>query len=128
MGKSNLTKVKEITIETKQKVYDRQHGRSITGAFCPIEYGSFHHFIGRGVGGHGYEWNIVMLTFDEHRSYHDKKPIKVNGRDRYTIEEFETLMRNHLVMNYANWSVENCKVHKYFEEADYGVIRRNALV
>ena len=127
MAKSKLTRLKEISPETKKKVYDRQHGRSITGAFISEERGSFHHFISRGQEGVGYEWNIVMLTFDEHRAYHDKQPIKVNGRNRYTVKEFETLMRNHLILNYDNWSVENCKVHKNYLEEEYGVTRRNAL-
>ena len=84
----------------------------------------FHHVIPRSASGIGYEWNIVAITKDEHRWYHDHCNIQVNGRDRYTYMEFEILMKNHLKKMYEGWSEYSCKFHKYWEEKDYGVTRR----
>ena len=78
------------------------------------------------VWGVGYEFNIVALTPQEHRNLHDKKKIKVYGRDRYTWQEFETLCRNHLILHYDNWSYEGCKYHKYWKEKDYGIVARDS--
>ena len=46
MAKSRLTKAKEISPETKQKVWDRQHGRSISGVALSPYNVEFHHDIG----------------------------------------------------------------------------------
>lgn len=119
--KSNLTKAKEISQETKNKVLARQGNRSITGATLTPYNVEFHHVIYRSNSGVGYEWNIVAITNEEHRDYHDKQNIKVNGRDRYTWEEFEILMKNHLKIKYPNWSEEKCKYHKYWSEEDYEI-------
>lgn len=103
----------------------RQHRRSISGvALTSVE---FHHFVHRSASGIGYEWNIIALTPEEHRAVHDHKPIKVNGRERYTPAEFDTLMRNHLILNYDGWTVEKCKYHKYWSEEDYGIKKREKL-
>ena len=127
MAKSRLTKAKEISQETKQKVWDRQHGRSISGvALSPYKV-QFHHVIPRSDSGVGYELNIVAITFYEHSWYHDKNDIKVNGRNRYTWLEFEILMKNYLKLHYRNWSEENCRVRKYAEEEDYGVVREEMV-
>lgn len=124
--KGDFTKAKEITAETKIKVLLRQNQKSISGATLvgksTIE---FHHYVPRSASGVGYEWNIVALTSEEHRSLHDKQNIKVNGRDRYTWEEFETIIHNHLLLNYLGWRKEKCKYHKYWEEKDYEVRRRD---
>lgn len=123
MPKSKLTKAKEISQKTKQRVLDRQHNRSISGVYLYPHNTEFHHVITRGCEGVGYEWNIVALTSEEHRWVHDKAPILVYGRQRYTYIEFEILMKNHLKLNYTGWSEERCKFHKYWEEEDYGVTR-----
>ena len=127
MAKSRLTKAKEISQETKQKVWNRQHGRSISGVALSPYNVQFHHVIPRSDSGVGYEWNIVAITFDEHRWYHDKNDIKVNGRNRYTWLEFEILMKNYLKLHYRNWSEENCRVRKYADEEDYGVVREDMV-
>ena len=124
MAKSRLTKAKEISLETKQKVWDRQHGRSISGVTLSPAYTDFHHVIPRSDSGIGYEWNIVAITRDEHRLYHDHQSIPVNGRDRYSYIEFGILMKNHLKLHYDGWSEERCRFRKYAEEEDYGVTRR----
>lgn len=123
MAKSNQTKAKEISEATRRKVYERQKGRSISGAFLHSGNIEYHHAIFRGNQGIGYEWNIVAITSEEHRALHDKQPIVVNGRIRYTWQEFDSLIKNHLKLNYSGWSEEKCKYHKYWEEADYEVKR-----
>lgn len=120
MAKSKLTKAKEINVETKQIVLERQGYRSISGVYIPdIHHGEFHHVIGRGNEGIGLAFNIVALTPDEHRWYHDHADIKVNGRKRYSYLEFEILMKNHLKIEYPGWREEYCKFHKYWDEEDY---------
>lgn len=127
MAKSKLTKAKEISLETKQKVWDRQQGRSISGVALSPYNTEFHHVIPRSSSGIGYEWNIVAITNEEHRWYHDHSNIKVNGRDRYTYLEFEILMKNHLKLHYENWEEARCRFRKYAEEQDYGVIRKDMI-
>lgn len=124
MAKSKLTKAKEISYETKCKVLDRQGNRSITGVMLSPFNVEFHHVVPRSASGIGYEWNIVAISKDEHRWYHDHANIRVNGKDRYTYLEFEILMKNHLKKMYTGWSEEKCKFRKYVEEKDYGVTRR----
>lgn len=125
MAKSKLTKAKEISFETKQKVLDRQGNRSVSGVYLAPYNIEFHHVIPRSSSGVGYEWNIVALTKEEHRLYHDHCPIPVNGKERYTWLEFGILMKNHLKMRYEGWSEEKCKVRKYAEESDYKVTRKD---
>ena len=124
MAKSKLTKAKEISYETKMKVLDRQGNRSISGVMLSPYNVEFHHVMPRSASGAGFEWNIVCLTKEEHRWYHDHCNIQVNGRDRYTYLEFEILMKNHLKKMYEGWSEYSCKFHKYWNEEDYGVKRR----
>lgn len=123
--KSKQTEIKEVSAETKRVVMERQHFCSIGKQTLFQNAVEFHHVISRGRQGVGYEWNIVALTPQEHRAYHDGNNIKVNGRDRYTPQEFETLMKNHLKMNYEGWTEEKCKYHKGWEEEDYGIRRTN---
>ena len=123
MAKSTQTKVKEISAKTKNAVIDRQRGRSISGVVLHPNSTEFHHLITRGCGGVGYEWNIVALTSEEHRAVHDHRPIKIYGRERYSYDEFQTLMRNHLKINYSPWSEQKCRYVKGWEEEDYEVKR-----
>ena len=125
MAKSKLTKAKEISFETKQKVLDRQGNRSVSGVYLAPWNTDFHHVVYRSASGVGFEWNIVALTKEEHRWVHDHQPILVNGAKRYTWDEFNILMKNHLKLHYEGWSEERCKVRKYAEESDYGVTRKN---
>lgn len=120
---SNQTKAKDISEETKAIVLKRQHNRSISGMPLTASNCEFHHFVFRSQQGIGYEWNIVAITFEEHRQYHDHQPIKINGKERYKWGEFHTLMRNHLVMNYIGWNEKVCKYQKYWRRDDYGVKR-----
>lgn len=129
MPKSRQTKVKGITQATKEKVWRRQKGlsilsnRPITVAQCCC------HYIGRGVRGVGYEWNIVGLTPEEHRLLDENKPIPVNNRKRWTNAEAQILIKNHLILNYIGWSEEACEYDKYkFSEEEYGVKPREIPV
>ena len=122
--KSEQTKTKEISRETKQIVLQRQHYKSISGVALTEQSAVFHHVIFRSQQGVGYDFNIVALTWEEHRLYHDHKNIVVNRKPRYTWEEFETLMKNHLKLNYNGWTEDKCKYKKYFDEKDYGITRK----
>lgn len=117
--KSKQAKAKEISLETKKAVMERQGWRSISGVYLTEDHVEFHHVVGRGVGGIGLEFNIVAITPEEHRAFHDGADIKVNGRKRYTAKEFGTLMRNHLILRYPHWNAESCKYHKMWSETDY---------
>ena len=118
---------KQITLQTRKSVLERQHYRSISGRYLDESTASFHHYIERSSSGVGYEWNIIALTFEEHRAVHDHQPIKVGKRILYTYDQFCTLMRNHLIINYENWSEDLCKYHKHLLEEEYGVVRRTRL-
>ena len=124
MAKSNLTKAKEISQTTKEKVLERQGYRSISGVALTPYNVNFHHTAYRSLSGIGYEWNVCAITKEEHRQFHDKKDIVVNGRPRYSWIEFDILMKNHLKICYEGWTEEKCKFHKYWSEEDYGVTRR----
>ena len=119
MAKSKFTVAKQITDQTKEMVLARQHNKSITGVLLTPYNVSFHHIVERSSSGVGYAFNVVAITFDEHRWFHDHADILVNGRKRYTYLEFEILMKNHLKIKYPGWSEEYCKYHKYWSEEDY---------
>ena len=115
---------KSITPKCRRAVLERQHNKSISGVFLTEGTASFHHYVERSSGGVGYEWNIVALTFEEHRAVHDHQPIKVGKRVLYTYDQFITLIRNHLIINYEGWTEKSCKYRKYASEEQYGVTRR----
>lgn len=124
---SNYTKAKSITLETRKAVLERQNYKSISGCYLTESTASFHHYVERSSGGVGYEWNIVALTFEEHRAVHDHQDIKIGKRVLYTYKQFITLIRNHLIINYENWSEDRCKYKKRLLEEEYGVVRRTRL-
>lgn len=121
MVKGKFTKAKEISDATRRLVLERQGFKSISGASLMLGNVEFHHVRPRSSSGVGYEWNIVALTFEEHRALHDKQDIYVNGRKRWTCDEFETLIKNHLKLKYHNWTYEKCKYQKYWEIDDYEI-------
>ena len=128
MVKHKQTIAKEISQDTKRLVMERQGYRSITGVALSNTNAEFHHVVYRSQQGLGTEWNVCALTFDEHRRFHDKQDILVNGRERYTWQEFDTLMKNHLKLWYENWSEQACKYDKYKTLDEYGVIRRERKI
>lgn len=113
----------EVSEKTKRIVLERQGNKSISGVALTGKSVEFHHVIPRSKSGVGYEWNIVAITSEEHRLYHDHLPIKVYGRELYTWEEFDTIMKNHLKSRYPKWSEQGCRYQKFFEEEDYGIER-----
>lgn len=124
---ARYTEAKSITPETRKAVLERQGGKSISGRYLTEGTASFHHYIERSSGGVGYEWNIVALTFDEHRAIHDHQDIKIGKRVLYTYDQFQTLIRNHLIINYDGWSEKACHYRKYASEEQYGVTRRTRI-
>ena len=125
MATGDYKRAKEISEKTKEKVLKRQEGRSITGVMLYPGNTDFHHVRFRSDSGVGYEWNVVAITREEHSCYHDHLPIKVNGRERYTWDEFNTLIKNHLILRYKNWEWDKCRYHKYWKEEDYGIVARS---
>lgn len=126
MAKSKQAQVKEISEQTKREVLERQGYRSPSGASLHGN-AEFHHFIFRSSGGVGYGWNIIAVTPDEHRAIHDHKPIVVYGKERFSWNEFQTIMRNHLIIHYHGWSEEKCKYHKFWDKENYHVTPRIKL-
>ena len=125
--KGDFTKAKQIKPETKEVVWKRQRGRSLLSGHPITVEMCCCHYIGKGEkSGVGYEWNIVGLLPEEHSELDLNKPIKVNGRIRYTNEEAQTIIGNHLNRSYKGWTREKCSYHKYFEEKDYGVTRNES--
>lgn len=112
--KSKRTKDLEISQATRQKVLERQKNLSITGRYSSTYH--LHHFVSKGASGCSFHWNLIALLPEEHIQYHNGGKV-----GRYTHEEFQTLMRNHLVIHYSNWSLDKCKYKKGYEESDYGV-------
>ena len=118
MAKSKATKMKEMSFKTKCEVMDRQCSRSLTKVY--LSHPSFHHVVERGAGsGVGLAFNVVALTFEEHRAVHDHQPIIVNGKQMYTWDEFQIVMKNYLKVQYPAWTEEACHIHKYWSEQDY---------
>ena len=121
MVKGDYTKAKGITLQTKEKVFKRQHGRSLLSNIPITVNQCCCHVLGRGRGGVGYEWNIIGLTYNEHRLLDENKPIYGVSNDE-VVERIKDYLRS----EYDGWSEEKCHYHKYFKEADYGVTRRNS--
>lgn len=127
--KHKQTIAHEITRETKEKVWKRQHGKSlfsnrtITVDMCCC------HYVSRAQGGVGYEWNIFGCYQSPWCNEHDAFDGKLSEKEvrkmlNLTAEEMKTVAGNHLKRNYNNWSIENCTYKKWYEENDYGVTRR----
>lgn len=122
MAKSKFIKAKEVSDKTKRIVLERQNYKSISGATLTLGNTEFHHVRPRSSSGVGYEWNIVAITSQEHREYHDKNDITFYGKKRYKWKEFDTLIKNHLKINYPNWTYARCKYEKGWELKDYGLM------
>ena len=122
---------KQISVDTRRAVLERQNYKSISGRHLTEESASFHHYVERSSSGVGFEWNIVALTFEEHRAIHDKKDILYDPyRSKlvlYTYERFMEKIIEHLKENYEGWSEDLCKFHKGWEIEDYGITRRTHL-
>lgn len=119
MAKSKQTKAHEISKETKMKVWERQKGKSIFSGISITPEMCCCHYVSRGRGGLGEEWNIFGCYqgygIDEHRLFDEHKPI-----GNLTHEQCVTVLKNHFKIKYKNWSEDKCKYKKGVE--DYGVV------
>lgn len=123
MAKGDFTKEKQITKETKQKVWERQKGRSIFAPHLPITVEECCcHFVSKGQSGVGYEWNIFgcfqRYGIDEHKLFDQHKPI-----GNLTSDEVIQVIENHFKRNYIGWSKKKCHYIKGNKEKDYGIER-----
>lgn len=108
MPKSKSTKSHEISRKTKEKVWERQHGRSLFPPFMEITVDMCCcHYIPRSRGGVGEEWNVFGCYqsdwLDEHRLF-----------DQHKLPN--AIVMNHLIDNYQDWSIDACVFHKWYEE------------
>lgn len=128
--KSESTKAKEISKETKQKVWERQNGKSLFAPYKPISVEMCCcHFVSRGgnnrhgrtvSGGIGEEWNIFgcyqVGNDNEHTRFDEGKSV-----NNLTNEEAIIVVENHLKRNYIGWELDKCSYHKGWEKEDYGI-------
>lgn len=119
--KSKRTKALEISRETKEKVWKRQHGKSLFAPYKPITVEMCCcHYVSRAQGGLGEEWNIFGCFqapwADEHKAFDRQLSEKqVKEMTNLSVEEMHTVVRNHFIRNYEDWSEEKCKYQKYKE-------------
>ena len=93
------TKALSITWNTKEKVWKRQHGRSLYSG-KPISVSECCcHFIPRSKGGLGIEENIIGLTYEEHMIF-DNNLIGSHLAESKLIEK---KAREHLMKSYSDW-------------------------
>lgn len=132
--KGDFKKAKEISKETKIKVWERQRGRSLFAPYKPITIDMCCcHYVSRtgndrhgksGSAGVGYEWNIFgcyQTPWDnEHDLFDDGKKI-----GNLTNDEAVSVVENHLKFNYLNWERDKCRFHKGWSEEDYMITRSN---
>lgn len=130
--KGDFTKAKEISKETKQKVWERQKGRSIFAPYKPISVEMCCcHFVSKGgnnrhgkttSGGVGYEWNIFgcyqLGNVNEHTHFDNNEPV-----NNLSNEEAIKVVENHLKRHYKGWELDKCSYHKGWDKKDYQVIR-----
>lgn len=122
--KGDFTKAKSISPKTKKAVWERQRGKSILSG-KPITISECCcHYIARSASGVGYEWNIIGLTFEEHRALDTYKGINIGSSVVLPNSVAKNVIKTHLMSNYDGWSEEKCKYIKYFEEKDYEVNRK----
>ena len=128
--KSKQAKAHEITKETKQIVWERQHGKSLFAPYKPITVEMCCcHFIPRARGGLGTEWNIFGCFqapwADEHKAFdHQLSDKEVRKITNLTPDEMVTVVRNHLMENYDGWCEDNCRYKKGYELEDYEIRRK----
>lgn len=120
MAKSKQAKAHEISRKTKEIVWRRQNGKSLFAPYRNITVDMCCcHYVSRGCGGLGKEWNIFgcyqTAWLDEHRLFDESKPI-----GNLTSEQCDIVVKNHFKTKYPNWSKDKCKYKKGVD--DYGVM------
>ena len=120
--KSKQTKAHEISMKTKLEVWYRQGGRSVFSGKPITPQMCCCHFVSRGCGGIGEEWNVFGcyqgFDEDEHRLFDLHKPI-----GDMDPEECIDVLINHLSSSYEGWTRGLCHYHKNWKKKDYGIIR-----
>lgn len=92
--KSKRSKATDITMKTKQKVYDRDNGTCI---ICGRPGIPNSHYIKRSKGGLGIEQNIVTMCISCHNAYD-------NGNDTERREYIKAKTKEYLERMYDNWN------------------------
>ena len=101
--KSKRTKACEIKPSVKQKVWERQNGRSIISG-VPINVSDCCcHYVPRSKGGLGIEENIVGMTLNEHRKFDNN----VVGASLQVYQKMREMARKHLIEHYPGWNEES---------------------
>lgn len=98
---SKRSKACDITMATKNKVWERDNQRCI---LCGTHQAMPNaHYIPRSKGGLGIEQNIVTLCLDCHIAYDQTKNRK----------HYQTLIKAYLNAKYQNWNEEELKYTKW---------------
>lgn len=92
--KSKRSKATDITMKTKQKVYDRDNGTCI---ICGRPGMPNSHYIKRSKGGLGIEQNIVTMCISCHNDYD-------NGYDTERRDYIKAKTKEYLKKMYDNWN------------------------
>lgn len=63
----------------------------------------------------GDEWNIFGCCQKPWRNEHQMfdGQVKIDGRLNLTRQEMRTVVRNHLIRHYIEWSEDKCRYDKY---------------
>lgn len=101
--RSRRAKACEIKPSTKQKVWERQKGRSIFSGVPITVSECCCHYVSRSKGGIGIEQNIIGMTWNEHRLF-DNNVLNPNSD---THKKMREMARKHLIENYPDWNEES---------------------
>lgn len=119
--KSKQTKAHEISRKVKERVYERQHGKSLFPPYKKITVEMCCcHYLSRAKGGLGKEWNVFGCFqapwLDEHKMFDRQIKCSIESRGKIlSADELDSIVSDHLNMNYEDWSIEKCKYNKYVE-------------
>lgn len=96
------TRLLQISRETKEKVWNRQHGRSIYSNKPITVDECCCHYISKARSGLGIEENIVGLTWDEHPIF----DLNTVGDHKKEHDKMRRLAKKHLTDCYPYWNEE----------------------
>lgn len=111
--KSKRTRALEISKEVKERVWERQNGRSLFAPYLPISVEECCcHYIPRSQGGLGIEENIFGCVqrpwINEHQEFDLHRNV-----NNLTNEEARIVVENHFKRNYRNWNKEELRYSKW---------------
>lgn len=105
---STRTKAVSITKEVKERVWQRQNGRSLFAPYLPITIEECCcHYLSRSAGGLGIEENIFGCVQRSYRNEHMMYDGQIKPLTNLTRDEMKQVVRNHLIFNYPNWKEED---------------------